>query len=304
MSKTSIKLGDIAPFLREAFDLARTARKRRIAGQTNAVISDIEAFLDRAEQSEIVQKTAQSLSREAMIRVYTALGRSYREVDRYDDSKKAYQKAVQIDPQNELLWYGIGGLYLRIKEKCKGTIVPANFVTYCEDFCDDQLTALTGAGIVYHHFGNDDQALKCWKDVLNSQAENYSVMFMIAKAHFIRGEDGLARQQLVPLVQGSEKAEHAALYIAVAEKDDPFVRFLQNSRPEEYEALAMLAKNIEPDPQRIWALQQEMRKERALSDGTYNTVWAVANRMGLARLSPISEGAKAGVTKIRKRQPD
>lgn len=299
MSRQAVNLADISGFVARAFREAARARRDRVAGLTSTTITRLESIRDEAEASPAIARLKETFYGEALVRVYNALGRSYREENRFEEAEKSYRAALEIDPQNELVWYGVAGLYAHLKTVSPQRRPEKTFEEYAHKIAPSSETALLGAGIGYWHAQNEAKARECWTGVLKENNNNVSARFLLAKSHYVVGEDGMACAYLRPVIQNVHSPECMALYLAAAEKNDTFAAQIRLHAPEIIDNLELMAASFQRDHQKIWAMQQAMRMEQALSDGVFQTVWRVSERLGL-HPRPVNEGAKAGATHIRR----
>ena len=302
MARPNIQLQDIQDVLRRAFQVAAKARQRRIHGHTDDVIADLEAVRSECDALPLSDNMKGLLLGEGLVRVHCALGRSYREIGNDAKATESYRSALDLDPENELTWFSLGGYYARLKKA--GQLLNCNsFLDYASGYTKDPIGAVIGTGITYYMNDNTAEAERLWKSVLATDSQNKSARLLLAKMYYAQGFDGRAKQLVLPVLQNDLCPDCAALYLAASkddEKDDSMVTRLKAEGPE---IILDTSKKLPRDAHRIWALQQEMRKEMVLSDRAFKTVWSQYERSGV-KPRPANEGAKAGIHDIRKRKPD
>jgi eukaryotic-like serine/threonine-protein kinase len=147
-------------------------------------------YLRQGKWSESIPPFQTALALAPDADTYSNLGTAYFFLNNYDQSTKMYEKALQIDPnQDEVLWGNLGDAYRWLGQRDKASRAYKKAIAIAKmDSAPQSASVLGDLGLLYAKMGDETQAIPDIKLARSKSPKNLQLMYTEAQAYAILGQ--------------------------------------------------------------------------------------------------------------------
>ncbi|MCP4362942.1 MAG: tetratricopeptide repeat protein [Chloroflexi bacterium] len=158
-------------------------------GRTEEAVDWLEKAIDFAEESETNTSWA-----------YLRLGVVYQKANQPDQAKAAYQKAIELDPKVDQMYF----FYARFLEQQQEMDAALNNYLQMVNVTFKKGWAYTELGHFYRQRGLHNKALEAYQRALNEENNNPLLLAYLAQTYFDLGQQNMALQTFTEAIEADQ----------------------------------------------------------------------------------------------------